>query len=108
MSRSVVAVVHTRPATVLEDTLRVFELGGGAAALNRTAGTILKDNISWHYPFPSANTTPWQLEGTILALRQHGHDVLHWRLQERRVYQRWLRESGWGQLFQRYLNRGEG
>ena len=30
--------------------------------------TILKDNISWHFPFPAANTTPWQLEGTIQAL----------------------------------------
>ena len=34
--------------------------------------TILKDNISWYFPMPSANTTPWQLEGTILALRQAG------------------------------------
>jgi hypothetical protein len=25
-----------------------------------------------HYPFPSANTTPWQLEGTINALRKKG------------------------------------
>jgi uncharacterized protein (DUF362 family) len=41
-------------------------------ALDPKAVTILKDNISWHYPFPSANTTPWQLEGTILALRQAG------------------------------------
>ncbi|HEY3355503.1 MAG TPA: hypothetical protein VGQ83_19795, partial [Polyangia bacterium] len=34
------------------------------------------------------------------------HDVLHWRLQEHRVYERWLRESGWGHLFQRYLDEG--
>ena len=32
-------------------------------ALTRGATTILKDNISWHFPFPAANTTPWQLEG---------------------------------------------
>jgi uncharacterized protein (DUF362 family) len=72
MSRALVAVVRTRPETVLEDTVRAFELGGGPAALDRKAGTILKDNISWHYPFPSANTTPWQLEASILALRKHG------------------------------------
>src|SRR5512138_3813894 len=72
MSRALVAVVRTRPETVLDDTVRVFELGGGKAALETGAGTILKDNISWHYPFPSANTTPWQLEGCILALRKHG------------------------------------
>src|SRR5258705_10800943 len=34
--------------------------------------TILKDNISWHFPFPAANTTPWQLEGTIRALARRG------------------------------------
>ena len=36
--------------------------------------TILKDNISWHFPFPGANTTPWQLEGTVRALRARGYD----------------------------------
>jgi uncharacterized protein (DUF362 family) len=36
------------------------------------ATTILKDNISWHFPYPGANTTPWQLEGTILKLREAG------------------------------------
>lgn len=41
-------------------------------ALDPQATTILKDNISWHFPFPGANTTPWQLEGTILALKQQG------------------------------------
>jgi uncharacterized protein (DUF362 family) len=41
-----------------------------------TDRTILKDNISWHFPFPGANTTPWQLEGTILALRSRGFDDL--------------------------------
>ena len=46
------------------------------SALDRTATTILKDNISWHFPFPGANTTPWQLEGTISALRQRGFQDL--------------------------------
>jgi uncharacterized protein (DUF362 family) len=41
-------------------------------ALDPSATTILKDNISWHLLYPSANTTPWQLEGTILALRNAG------------------------------------
>jgi len=71
-TRSKVAVLHTRPETVLEDYQRLFQLAGGADALAPDATTILKDNISWHYPMPSANTTPWQLEGTILALRQAG------------------------------------
>jgi len=36
--------------------------------------TILKDNISWHYPFPGSNTTPWQMEGSILGLRAVGNN----------------------------------
>ena len=40
--------------------------------LDPNSTTILKDNISWHLMFPGANTTPWQLEGTILGLQQGG------------------------------------
>ena len=50
------------------------ELAGMKPALDARHTTILKDNISWHYPFPGANTTPWQLEGTILALKKAGFD----------------------------------
>jgi uncharacterized protein (DUF362 family) len=72
MKRSQVAVLKTSPARVLEDYQRLAELAGLRSALNPASPTILKDNISWHFPFPAANTTPWQLEGTILALRAHG------------------------------------
>ena len=41
-------------------------------SLNPDKTTILKDNISWHLPMPSANTTPWQLEGVIKALHKNG------------------------------------
>jgi uncharacterized protein (DUF362 family) len=58
---------------VLEDVDRLCELGEVSGALAPGAPTILKDNISWHFPFPGANTTPWQLEGTILGLRGHGY-----------------------------------
>src|SRR5437899_9412321 len=72
MRKSVVAAVRTSPATVLRDTQRLAELGGVSDALAPGRTTILKDNISWHFPFPGANTTPWQLEGTILGLRKAG------------------------------------
>jgi len=71
-----VAVLFTQPDTVLEDYQRLFELAGGAQALQGDTTTILKDNITWHFPMPGANTTPWQLEGAILALRQAGFDDL--------------------------------
>ncbi len=70
--RARVAVLRVHPARILEEMDRVCELGGLREALAPGATTILKDNISWHFPFPAANTTPWQLEGTILALRARG------------------------------------
>lgn len=71
-----VAIVRTNSQSILDDTIRLFEIGNGPETLNKKAPTILKDNISWHFPFPSANTTPWQLEGTILALRKHGFNQI--------------------------------
>lgn len=70
----VVAVLSTTPATVLDDIQRAMEMAGVRKALDPTATTILKDNISWHFPFPAANTTPWQLEGTIRGLRAAGYE----------------------------------
>ena len=76
MERSRVAVIKVRPDHVLEDIDRLYELGGVKTALKPGAQTILKDNISWHFPFPGANTTPWQLEGSIRSLRSRGYDDL--------------------------------
>ncbi len=71
-----VAVVKTTPQTVLEDMQRAMEMAGIKHALKSGVTTILKDNISWHYPFPGANTTPWQMEGTILGLKRNGFNDL--------------------------------
>jgi uncharacterized protein (DUF362 family) len=72
MTRSKVAVLKVRPETILTDIERLTELADLRQALTPGRPTILKDNISWHFPFPAANTTPWQLEGSILALRRAG------------------------------------
>jgi len=78
MNKSKVAVLRTSPVTVLEDYQRLCDLAGMEEALDKSVTTILKDNISWHLLFPSANTTPWQLEGTILALKSMGfHDLVN-------------------------------
>jgi uncharacterized protein (DUF362 family) len=72
-----VAVLRTQPETVIEDYRRLFDLAEVRQALDPNSITILKDNISWHFPFPGANTTPWQLEGTVLALHGAGyHDLV--------------------------------
>ncbi|RME27492.1 MAG: DUF362 domain-containing protein, partial [Deltaproteobacteria bacterium] len=75
-SRAKVAIVRTSPDTVLDDIGRLCDLAGMKDALSPGHATILKENISWHLPFPGANTTPWQLEGVIKALRASGFDDL--------------------------------
>ena len=73
MAKSKVAVLKVKPETILQDIERLCELAGMRDALAHGKTTILKDNISWHYPFPGANSTPWQMEGTILALKKAGY-----------------------------------
>jgi uncharacterized protein (DUF362 family) len=71
-NKSIVSVLYTKPESVISDYDRLFHLAGGSAALDKKSTTILKDNISWHLPMPSANTTPWQLEASILTLQKAG------------------------------------
>jgi uncharacterized protein (DUF362 family) len=71
-NKATVAALRTRPDRVLDDYARLVDLAGAREHLAAGATTILKDNISWHFPFPAANTTPWQLEGTIRALQAAG------------------------------------
>ncbi|NLV73691.1 MAG: DUF362 domain-containing protein [Chloroflexi bacterium] len=71
-----VAVLFTSPETIMTDYDRLLDLADVSQALPSGVPVILKDNISWHYPFPGANTTPWQLEGTIRALRARGYQEL--------------------------------
>jgi uncharacterized protein (DUF362 family) len=73
VSRSVVAVVKTRPETVLEDTGRAMRLAGYTKTLSREKETALKINISWHHYYPACSTTPWQLEGVIKTLLEDGY-----------------------------------
>src|SRR5881397_1847293 len=68
-----VAILRVTPETILSDIDRLVDLAGVSVALDSRKTTILKDNISWHFPFPAANTTPWQLEGTIRALARRGY-----------------------------------
>ncbi len=71
--RAKVAVLKTSPETVIEDIDRLIEMAVLEDALPLDKPTILKDNISWHMPFLSANTTPWQLEGIIKTLNKRGY-----------------------------------
>ena len=74
MKPSKVAIVRTSPATVLEDCHRVMNLAGYRDVIARDADTALKINISWHFFYPAASTTPWQLDGVIRAMKRDGYD----------------------------------
>ncbi len=76
MSRSIVAVLKTSPSTILDDISKAMQLSEFESKIPKSYPLILKDNISWHFPFLSANTTPWQLEGVILALRNMGYSEI--------------------------------
>jgi uncharacterized protein (DUF362 family) len=68
-----VAVLRTRPETVLEDYARLLDLAGLRQALPMDRSTVLKVNISWQTWYPACSTTPWQLEGVIRALLAAGY-----------------------------------
>lgn len=74
MSRSKVAILKTTPATVLRDYHELMNLAGYQDVVAKDADTALKVNISWHFFFPAASTTPWQLEGVIRAMKADGYD----------------------------------
>ena len=68
-----VAVVKTKPETVLEDIARAMRMAGYREALPQDKELALKINISWHHWYPACSTTPWQLEGVIKALVEDGY-----------------------------------
>ncbi|MGI6575173.1 MAG: DUF362 domain-containing protein [bacterium] len=74
MEKSLVAVVYTRPETVLADYKRVMELAGYREHLDRQQELILKLNLSWTKYFPACSSQPWQVEGVVRALLQGGFD----------------------------------
>src|SRR5690348_11729868 len=79
MAKSKVAILKTSPATVLGDYHELLNLAGYQDVVAKDADTGLKVNISWHFFYPAASTTPWQLEGVIRAMKQDGYkrDLIH-------------------------------
>jgi hypothetical protein len=69
------SVERTNPETVLRDIVEVMHLARFLEYLDPDVPVILKDNISRHFLFLSANTTPWQLEGIIMALLDAGFSL---------------------------------
>ncbi|NIS80839.1 MAG: DUF362 domain-containing protein [Anaerolineales bacterium] len=74
--KGVVAVLKTTPGAVLDDTEKIMHMAGFQGVLPKGIQTGLKINISWQTWYPACSTTPWQLEGVIMALRSAGYDDL--------------------------------
>ena len=68
-----VAVLKTKPETVLEDYGRLMRLARYQKALPKQYKTILKLNLSWTLYFPACSTQPWQLDGVVRAMRADGY-----------------------------------
>jgi uncharacterized protein (DUF362 family) len=68
-----VAVVRTRPETVVADYARVMDLAGYRETLRRDSDTLLKLNLSWTKYFPSCSSQPWQVDGVVSKMLADGY-----------------------------------
>jgi uncharacterized protein (DUF362 family) len=68
-----VAVVRTRPETVLADYARVMDLAGYRDTLSRDRDTLIKLNLSWTKYFPSCSSQPWQVDGVVGKMLADGY-----------------------------------
>ena len=69
-----VAVLRTRPGTVVADYGRLMRLVKYDQVLRRDQDLILKLNLSWTKYFPACSSQPWQVEGIVRALLEDGYD----------------------------------
>jgi uncharacterized protein (DUF362 family) len=73
MNRARVAVLRTRPETVVADYGRLLRLAAYDRAVSREGELLLKLNLSWTRYFPACSTQSWQLEGVVKTLLEDGY-----------------------------------
>jgi len=71
---SKVAVLKTKPETVLEDYKKVMHLADYEKHMPKENETLIKLNLSWTKYFPACSSQPWQVEGTVKALLDDGYE----------------------------------
>src|SRR5438128_1857092 len=71
--RGQVAILRTRPETVLDDYYNLMHLCGYEQNLPQSQATILKINLTWQLWYPAVSTAPWQLDGVIRTLLRDGY-----------------------------------
>jgi len=68
-----VAVVRTRPDTVIADYARVMDLAGYQHTIGRDHDTLIKLNLSWTKYFPACSSEPWQVDGVLGKMIADGY-----------------------------------
>ena len=71
---SQVAVLRTRPETVVGDYGRLMRLVKYDQALPRDQDLIVKLNLSWTKYFPACSSQPWQVDGVLTTLLEDGYE----------------------------------
>lgn len=71
---SKVAVLKTKPETVLEDYKKVMQLAEYEKHMPKENETLIKLNLSWTKYFPACSSQPWQVEGTVKTLLDDGYE----------------------------------
>ena len=106
MEPSVVAVLRTRPETVIDDYRRLMELADYDAHLTPERDTLLKLNLSWTKYFPACSSQPWQLEGVVRTLLGAGFPPERLRAVENRTLVtdplRGAENNLWGNVLRHY------
>ena len=72
-----VAVLKTKPSTVLKDYSRLMDLAEYDKYISKKKETIIKLNLSWSLYYPACSTEPWQLEGVLKKLVSDNYRKLH-------------------------------
>ena len=71
--KSQVAVLRTRPDTVVADYGRLMRLVKYDQVLSRDVDLIVKLNLSWTKYFPACSSQPWQVDGVLTTLLEDGY-----------------------------------
>ncbi len=64
--------------------------------------------LSWYGPTQFLQKLIFRtwLVNIPIFISEFNHDFIHWPFKERKVFERWKRETGWGRLFQEYEKKG--
>jgi len=71
---SQVAILRTRPETVVSDYGRLMRLVKYDQVLPRDQDLIVKLNLSWTKYFPACSSQPWHVDGVLSTLLEDGYE----------------------------------